>query len=304
MKSRGFRASVPVISVGNFTAGGAGKTPVVRAIADHLAAKGEKPFILMRGYGGSEKGPLRVDPATHDVGQAGDEALMLAAHHRVVIARDRRAGAERAIDDGATCLILDDGMQNPSLIKDLSIAVIDGGFGFGNGFVIPAGPLRTLVATGATLVSDVLLVGPDEAGTCAALPGHLVVHQAEIVPEPAAAAALRGQRVVAFCGIGRPEKFYRSLRAVGAEIVATHDFPDHHPFTATEIAALLSLAQQENAALATTEKDGVRLHQHRKLYENVIICHVLNVHSALPESLLRRVETAVASMRANLAPHD
>jgi tetraacyldisaccharide 4'-kinase len=301
MKSLGFRVSAPVISIGNFTAGGAGKTPTALAVADRLAKDGERPFILTRGYGGSEKGPLRVDPARHDVSQIGDEALMMARYCPVIVARDRKAGADLAIASGATCLILDDAMQNPRLIKDISIAVIDGGFGFGNGFVIPAGPLRGSLARSAEHITDLLLVGSDETLACAALPSSLPVHTAEIVADEAAVAALRGQRVVAFCGIGRPEKFYASLRAAGAEIVTTRDFPDHHAFTASEITALIALAQHENAALATTEKDRVRLYIHDKLLAGVIILHVLPVRFSLAESLHQRIAAGLAEAREKLA---
>lgn len=254
------RASIPVICVGNLVSGGAGKTPVALALASRLAARhGAKSIhVLTRGYGGRERGPLRVDPARHDARQVGDEALLLAAVAPVWVARDRVAGARAARDAGAACLILDDGFQNPALHKDLSLLVIDGGFGFGNGRVIPAGPLREPIGDGLARADGVVLIGEDRHGVAKHL-GDRPVLRAKLVPTAPARAALAGRRVLAFAGIGRPAKFFDTLRELGCDLAATREFPDHHPFTPGELADLRATAARLQALLVTTAKDAVRL---------------------------------------------
>ena len=254
------RARIPVICVGNLVAGGAGKTPVAMALAVRLASRpGAGPIhILTRGYGGSEGGPLRVDLARHDASQVGDEALLLAAVAPVWVSRDRVAGAHAARKAGAACLILDDGFQNPALHKDLSFLVIDGGFGFGNGRVIPAGPLREPIGDGLARAAAVVLIGEDRHGIAAQLSNQLVL-RAKLVPTAASAAALAGRRVFAFAGIGRPEKLFDSLGELGCDIAGRREFADHHPFTRGEIDDLLATAARLNALPVTTAKDAVRL---------------------------------------------
>ncbi len=252
-------AGVPVICVGNFTAGGAGKTPAVIAIARLLADAGLHPHVLTRGYGGSEGGPLRVDPARHDARAVGDEALLLARAAPTWLCRDRAAGARAAAGAGATVLLMDDGMQSPTLAKDLCLAAIDGGAGFGNGCVLPAGPLREPLARGLRRAHALVLVGEDRRGALAALGGHgLPVIEADLIPGEEAQ-ALRERPVVAFAGIGRPEKFFETLEAAGCTVIARHAFPDHHRYKPGEIAAIVSQAKEQDAQPVTTEKDFVRL---------------------------------------------
>ena len=254
--TRPWRAPVPVICVGNLVAGGAGKTPVAIALAQRLHAKGRAVHLLSRGYGGSLAGPVAVDRRRHDAGQVGDEALLLAAAAPAWIARDRPAGARAAIAAGAQCLVLDDGLQNPTLAKDLSLLVIDGGYGLGNGRVLPAGPLREPLERGLARADAVVLMGEDRTGLAARLAGKTVLH-ARLVPENAAEFA--GKAVVAFAGIGRPAKFFATLEATGARLAAKRAFPDHHRYSMDELARLLAEAADADAALVTTAKDAVRL---------------------------------------------
>jgi tetraacyldisaccharide 4'-kinase len=247
-KQPSFRASVPVICVGNLTAGGTGKTPIALALAAALQAIGRKPFFLTRGYGGKIRGPQLV--AGHGAAEVGDEPLLLAAVAPTVVAHDRPAGARLALEHGADVIVMDDGHQNFSLCKDLSLVVVDG---FGNGRILPAGPLRESVAQGLARADAVIVMGgnPQLQGfTGPVLRAHLEVRAEE---------DWSGQRVVAFAGIGKPEKFYATLRALGAQIVGAVPFGDHHFYTEKELTALKSLATSRDARLVTTEKDLVRL---------------------------------------------
>lgn len=243
-------SGLPVICVGNLTAGGSGKTPIAIAIAAALRARGRKPFFLTRGYGGSEQGPALVARA-HSAAVMGDEALLLVRAAPTVVARNRAAGARLAAQKDADALVMDDGHQNFSLKKSLSLVVVDAQSGFGNGRMIPAGPLREPVARGLARADAVILVGdgePDLAGFAGpVLRAHL---QAD-------AAALAGQSVFAFAGIGRPEKFVAALEAQGADVTGSCFFDDHHPYTEDEIAQLKAIAGE--TMLVTTEKDFVRL---------------------------------------------
>jgi tetraacyldisaccharide 4'-kinase len=253
LRRHSVRTKARVICCGNATAGGTGKTILALAIADQLAAQGRRPMFLTRGYGGRLAGPVQVDPARHTAADVGDEALLLAARAPTIMARDRAAGAALAHD--ATDLILDDGLQNPDLIKDLTFLLIDGGAGFGNGRMIPAGPLREPVLRAAARVQAAILIGTDTTNALQSLPPGLPVLRAHLVP----AANLAGTRVLGFAGIGRPEKFRASLIEAGADIADFLPFPDHHPYSAAEVAHLRARAQTLNAQLVTTEKDLVRL---------------------------------------------
>lgn len=252
---RPYQAPVPVICVGNLVAGGAGKTPIVADLARRLAARGVAVHILSRGYGGSAAGPVRVDPARHDAATVGDEPLMLARQAPVWVARDRAAGARAAVAAGARTILMDDGLQNPSLVKDLSLVALDGGYGFGNGRVMPAGPLRESIARGLARADAVAMLGADETGAGAWL-GATPVLRAE--PRPASA-GLAGRTLVAFAGIGRPQKFFDHFPEAGASLATARGFPDHHPYSERELEALSAFARQAGADLITTEKDWVRL---------------------------------------------
>jgi len=248
--SRSARAKARVICVGNLTAGGSGKTPVALAIGAHLQADGKRIFFLTRGYGGSEAGPLRVTEES-TAQQVGDEALLLNACAPTIVARDRAAGAALAAAEGAEIIVMDDGHQNFGLTKDLSLVVVDGEAGFGNGLIIPAGPLREPVTQGLSRADAVIVMngpGPNLAGY-----GGPVLRARLVVSGDAFA----GKRVFAFAGIGRPEKFVTSLQEAGAVVTGSRFFPDHHPFRPGEIAALRAAAGE--AQLVTTQKDFVRL---------------------------------------------
>ena len=252
-------AGLPVICVGNFTVGGAGKTPTVLALVALLAEEGISPHVLTRGYGGSERGPLRVDPSRHDARTVGDEALLLARAAPTWLSRDRTAGAAAAASAGADVLLMDDGMQSPGLAKDLCLAVVDGGAGFGNGRVLPAGPLREPLARGLLRAQALVLIGDDRRGALAALGLHgLPVIGADLVPGDEVR-ALRERPVIAFAGIGRPEKFFETLTGNGCTVFARHAFADHHRYKPNEVAAIVEHAREQDAIAVTTEKDHVRL---------------------------------------------
>lgn len=261
MQRSGVPAGVPVICVGNYHAGGAGKTPTVLALVEMLRLSGETPIVLSRGYGGKLPGPVEVDSARHTARDVGDEPLMIAAHVPVVIARDRIAGAQLAKTRGASVIVMDDGFQNPSLRKDASVIVIDSQRGLGNGCVFPAGPLRAPLDPQVARTDALIVIGDGSAANDVALSvqaqGGLVL-RARIVPDAASLTALRGQRVLAFAGIGDPERFFATLRAHGIDVAATQAFPDHHPFTANDIAGLASRASSRGLLLVTTEKDHAR----------------------------------------------
>jgi len=254
----GTRADVPVICVGNPTVGGAGKTPAAIAIARLLVAAGEKPMFLTRGYGGRLAGPVMVDPA-HTAMQVGDEPLLLARVAPTVVAEERVSGARFAANRGASVIVMDDGFQNPSLIKDLSVLVVDAR-GTGNGRVIPAGPLRAPLEPQLDRASALLIVGEaDSAIEAAARARGLPVFHGKIEPAPDAVAALRARKVLAFAGIGNPEKFFATLAAGGIDAPVRRSFPDHHRYSLKEARALVREADQGNLELLTTEKDAARL---------------------------------------------
>lgn len=260
-----YRAPLPVICIGNLVAGGAGKTPVALAVIGRLKAAGLQVHALTRGYGGSEQGPTEVSLSRHSAADVGDEALLLARETTTWVSRDRPAGARAAAKAGAQILVMDDGFQNPSLHKNLSILVIDGGFGFGNGSILPAGPLREPAARGLARAQGVVLLGEPGGDFMTTLTHDLgcTPIRAELTPRKTAI-GLPSARVLAFAGIGRPEKFYATLRNLSLEIAETRDFPDHHPYTDSEIGELLERADALNAIPITTEKDAVRLSPHTR----------------------------------------
>ncbi len=258
MARPGWQAPVPVICCGNATAGGAGKTTVALDVGRRLANRGIAAHFLLRGYGGKLKGPARVDPARHDSTDVGDEALLLADLRPTWVSADRGAGGRAAVAAGAQAIVMDDGLQNPGLAKDLSLLVVDGSFGFGNGRVIPAGPLREPVAAAAARSHAAVLIGPDETGALAALPPRLRVLRARLVPGPEAA-MLAGQPVFAFCGIANPRKFFATLQEAGAFLAGREAFADHYPYDEAELRDLLAQAEALRAIPVTTRKDWVRI---------------------------------------------
>ncbi|MBV9523374.1 MAG: tetraacyldisaccharide 4'-kinase, partial [Alphaproteobacteria bacterium] len=226
-------------------------------LAALLTSMSRRPHILTRGYGGALAGPVRVDTTRHGAVAVGDEALLLARAAPVWVARDRRAGARAAIADGADLILLDDGFQNPSIAKDLSLLVIDGTYGFGNRRLIPAGPLREPLGAGLARADAAIIIGADTAGNAARLAGALPLFHARLAAQ--GADDLRGRAVVAFAGIGRPAKFYATVADLGARILARQDFPDHHPYQEAELQRLLAMARGAGAVAVTTAKDWVRI---------------------------------------------
>lgn len=247
----------PVFCVGNFTVGGAGKTPTAVALFELLTALGCNPHFVSRGYGGSIIGPHRVDPDRDHALQVGDEPLLLAQHGPAWISRERFLAAEKARKAGANAIILDDGLQNPSIIKDCSFAVIDSTYGIGNGRVMPAGPMRETLINGLAKVRAIILIGDATPPFITTLPASVPILRAHIAPINGPDFA--GKKVLAFAGIGRPQKFYDTLTSVGADIVATQDFDDHHAFHADELSSLRIRAAGLAAQLVTTQKDLMRL---------------------------------------------
>jgi tetraacyldisaccharide 4'-kinase len=253
----GVRVSIPVFCCGNPGVGGAGKTTLALDLLGRLANRGASPHALLRGYGGTERGPLRVQPTLHNARQVGDEALLLAEVAPTWVSADRAAGARGAVEAGASAIVMDDGLQNPGLVKDCSFLVIDGGAGFGNGHLLPAGPLREPVAQAAARCQAAVLIGADLHDALCHLPPGLPVLRASLVPE-VGHLDLSGQ-YVAFAGIGRPEKFFAGLRAAGLTVSETRAFPDHHRLSLAELASLRASAGALDATLLTTPKDLVRL---------------------------------------------
>jgi tetraacyldisaccharide 4'-kinase len=262
MRRSGTAAETPVVCVGNFTVGGAGKTPAALAVARMLAAEGQQPFFLTRGYGGRLAGPVRVDAGTHNAVDVGDEPLLLARAFPTVVARDRPGGAGLAAREGASVIVMDDGLQNPSLAKDLALAVVDGATGVGNGLCLPAGPLRAPLRTQWRKADAVFVVGEGAPGAALAREAgarNKPVFRARFQPDAAAAGQLRGRNVFAFAGIGHPDKFFATLQRCGAVVVRRKSFPDHHPYGGDEIRAIVAEAKTADLHVVTTEKDFARL---------------------------------------------
>jgi tetraacyldisaccharide 4'-kinase len=262
LQHTGMDAGIPVLCVGNYHVGGAGKTPTVLALTKLLRDLGEMPVVLSRGYGGKLQGPVRVDPARHAASDVGDEPLMLAATLPVVISRDRADGVPLARAQGASVIVMDDGFQNPSIAKDASVIVIDSERGLGNGQVIPAGPLRAPLRPQLACTDALVIVGHGAAaGTVAAdiaAQGKPVL-RAHLRPDDAQVSSLRDKRVLAFAGIGDPQRFFKTLQASGIDVVRQRAFADHHLFSKAEIESLVAEATRDALTLVTTEKDFVRL---------------------------------------------
>jgi len=253
-------AALPVICIGNLTAGGTGKTPVTAHLYDRLSEAGHRPAILIRGYGAAVTSPLWVDPTQHSLDDCGDEALMLAESRDVLVAPDRVAGASVISQRGQHDVILmDDGMQNPFISKTLSIGIFDGSVGIGNGFLIPAGPMRVSLATGVKQMDVALINGDDDTGIGAKLPAHLPQYTARLVPSQTIIDALGTTPVLAFAGIGQPKRFFATLRKAGCQLVHYLAFADHHPYSETDLVRLQEDAMRLGAQLVTTQKDWVRL---------------------------------------------
>lgn len=268
-----YRSRLPVVCVGNFTAGGTGKTPLSIHLAHRLLTLGERPAFLTRGYGGRHAGPHWVDPERDSAADVGDEPLLLARHAPTLIARDRRAGAIaiEGSENDPTVIVMDDGLQNPALAKDLSIAIVDGVRGVGNGEVIPAGPLRLPLDVQLHLADAILVNLPPLAGDATAAETRADILRERLrrdFPGPVLAARtepvgdldwLRRQPLLAYAGIANPDRFFAAIERCGGSIAARVAYKDHHAFTDAEAAALLDRATALGALLVTTEKDLARL---------------------------------------------
>ena len=264
MRQPGSHVSAKVICVGNFSVGGSGKTPVALFLAGRLMARGKRIAFLTRGYGGHLQGPVLVDPARHCARDVGDEPLLLASLAPTIVSANRLAGARLAIAGGAEIIIMDDGFQNPALAKDLSLVVIDAASGFGNGLVVPAGPLRAPIEGQMPFVQGVIAIGETSAARriatmVGALPGAAPVILARLAQEPAISARLKGQDVIAMAGIGLPAKFLATLKEAGARIVDAHLVGDHKRYGEAELREIAARAKSCGALVATTEKDMARI---------------------------------------------
>jgi len=293
LRREGWFCPVPVICVGNATVGGAGKTTVTLDLARRLVARGWGVHVLLRGYGGSARGLHWVEP-DEPASVVGDEALLHAAVAPTWICADRKRGAQALVAACAEVVLMDDGLQNPGVQKRLSLLVLDGASGFGNGHVFPAGPLREPVAAAARRCKAVVLIGPDATGALARLPHSLPVHRAHLVPGPEAA-SLTGRRVLGFAGIAMPGKFFATLAEVGADVVARRAFSDHHPYTQAQLDALLAEAERLDALPVTTAKDAVRLPPAVRDQVRVLTISLAWEEPDAPETLLRTVIDTWAS---------
>lgn len=282
------QASVPVFCIGNLIAGGAGKTPTAIAVAKIARKMGLRPGFLSRGYGGSLHSATVVDVKHHSSHEVGDEPLILALYAPTVVSSDRVKGAQLLEQEGIDLIIMDDGFQNPSLYKDYSLVVVDARRGIGNGYCIPAGPLRAKLRPQLSKASAVLLIGQSAAGA------EIVRHCARSA-KPVLSASIKplkprswkDKQVLAFGGIADPNKFYESLGQVGAEVVLERSFADHHLYSADECQELMADAKSKGLTLATTEKDWVRLMRAGEQQEALRAeCQVLQIELAFENQKL------------------
>ncbi len=265
-----YHAAIPVICLGNLVIGGSGKTPAAIAIMGALknAMLAEKPCFVSRGYRGQEKGPVQVDPDRHSAADVGDEPLMLAQEGPVIIGANRGKSAELAEKNGYDAIVMDDGLQNPSLQKDIKFVVIDGKRAFGNGMLLPAGPLREPAGSGLKRADAVILIGDDLHNVAKRIPPATPFFKArmEVAKNWITDSKIR---YVAFSGLADPEKFHATLQKTELQVTSWHPFPDHHAYSAEELEELAAVAAREDARLLTTAKDAARL-PHSFIREHVV----------------------------------
>ena len=292
-KAKPYESKIPVICVGNLVVGGVGKTPLAISIAEYFKMNGMKPAFLTRGYGGGLKNII-VDPDKHKAEETGDEALLLARVAPTIVDSNRARGAKKAEQTGADVIIMDDGFQNPQLLKTFSLVVFDGKRGFGNNQVLPAGPLREPLKDGLKRANAYVVVGKDVFGVrkritrrCDTLP-YIGMH---IEQDVSKIAQLSGKKIFAFAGIGYPEKFFEMLKDYDCDVVASRAFPDHHPYTNQDMTDLISAANKLGAVLVTTAKDGVRIaprfQQDIRIVDAYMVWDTPDTMCALLESLHR-----------------
>lgn len=300
-RAQGFRPDCPVISVGNINAGGTGKTPTVIALLEQAQSMGLRTVVISRGYGGREEGPLFVNPTGHSADQVGDEPLLLAGFAPVVIGRDRARAAQHAMSEKPDLLILDDAFQNPDIQRDFDLIVVDAQRGFGNGRCIPAGPLREPIGAGFARADAILSIGTGAAqerfAQTAQIPDGLPHHTAMIMPL-ATGMPWQGQRVCAFAGIGHPEKFFDTLRGLGAEVIKTMPLADHQTLPRPLLQRLLRDAQQNRAQLVTTEKDAARLPADLRGQVLTLPVRLIFQNPATPASIIGQAQQGFASLKA------
>ena len=303
MQARGRQVGLPVICLGNLTVGGAGKTPAALAVAQLLHAAHERPFFLSRGYGGRLAGPVRVNPALHRAADVGDEPILLARLAPTVVARDRVAGAVFARSAGASVIVMDDGFQNPSLAKDLSLVLVDGRRGIGNGRVVPAGPLRAPLELQLARAQALIVVGAADGAARVierAERRKIALFRGRLEPDRAVVNAIGRRKVLAFAGIADPEKFFATLNSAGIQIANQAAFPDHHRFSVAEALDLIAQAQANNLMLLTTEKDLARLVGAPELQQLAAHASALPVRLVIEDQdrLRETILTVVARHRA------
>lgn len=282
---------VPVICVGNITAGGAGKTPIARAVMRLIQERelARNPVFLTRGYGGTESGPVVVDTAAHNSTTMGDESLLLSRDGATILSRNRYDGAQFAIANGYDMIVMDDGLHNTSLHRDLNILVIDGHHGIGNGLMIPAGPLRTPLHHGLNRADIIIIIGNDRTNIAARIPSGKTIIHARLVAD---ATPQHGVNYHGFCGLGLPEKFKGTLHEAGYALTGFTAFPDHHPYTPDDLDKLAHIA--ESARLITTEKDAVRLPADFIARHNV---EILPVSIRMDDDDADRLATAIGAIK-------
>jgi tetraacyldisaccharide 4'-kinase len=294
MSRAGAKVPAPVVCVGNFVVGGAGKTPAAIAIAKLLQSAGERVAFLSRGYGGAARSePLLVDSLVHNARLVGDEPLLLARVAPCFVGGDRVASARAAIESGASVLVMDDGLQNPALAKNLSFAVVDGEARFGNGLSFPAGPLRAPLAAQSRWIDAVIVIGGGVDARSAEIgaPGK-PIFRAWLQPDAIVSAKLVGRSVLAFAGIARPEKFFASLASIGAGVAAARVFADHHLFSPREIEGLIADAAARDLILVTTEKDHVRI---APAYSRDVVALPVTLNFEEPRGVKRLLEHVVSN---------